>query len=64
MQWWNDLLDWLRTDDGWRLITGAALPFFAILVAGIIGALIGRGSTRRLIKQREHESRASAVGAR
>jgi hypothetical protein len=63
MQWWNDFVDWLTSDDGWRIITGAVLPFVAILVAGIIGALIGRGSTARLVRQRDHEARASAVSA-
>lgn len=63
MQWWNDLLDWVRGDDGWPLVTGVILPFLAIVVAGVIGALVGRGSTRRLVIQRDHETRASAVAA-
>jgi hypothetical protein len=63
MQWWNDFVDWLRSDDVWAVFTGAVLPFIAILVAGIIGALIGRGATRRLVAQRDHETRASAVAA-
>ena len=63
MQWWNDFVDWLKTDDGWTVLTGAVFPFLAILVAGVVGALIGRGSTRRLVGQRDHETRASAVAA-
>jgi hypothetical protein len=63
MQWWNDFVDWLRTDDGWAVLTGAVFPFLAILVAGIIGAIIGRGSTRRLVAQRDNETRAAAVAA-
>ena len=63
MQWWNDLLDWIRSDDGWKVISTAVIPFVAIVVAGIIGAAIGRGATRRLISQRDHETRASAVAA-
>jgi hypothetical protein len=63
MQWWNDFLDWVNSDDGWAIITGAVLPFIAILVAGLVGALIGRGTTGRIVRQRDHESRSSAVAA-
>lgn len=63
MQWWNDLVDWARSDAGWRIISGAIIPFIAIVVAGIVGAVIGRGVTRRLVAQRDHETRASAVTA-
>jgi type II secretory pathway pseudopilin PulG len=63
MQWWNDFLDWIRSDAGWKIISTAVIPFVAIVVAGIIGAAIGRGATRRLIAQRDHEARASAVAA-
>lgn len=63
MQWWNDLVDWAQSDTGWRIISGAIIPFIAIVVAGIVGAVIGRGVTRRLVAQRDHETRASAVTA-
>jgi hypothetical protein len=63
MQWWNDLLDWIQSDAGWKIISTAVIPFVAIIVAGIIGAAIGRGSSRRLMAQRDHELRASAVAA-
>ena len=63
MQWWNDLLGWLRSDDGWTVVSGVILPFVAIVVAGVIGALIGRGATRRMVVQRDRETRAAAVAA-
>lgn len=63
MQWWNDFVDWLQTDAGWAVLTGAVFPFLAIVVAGVVGAIVGRGSTRRLVTQRDHETRASAVSA-
>lgn len=63
MQWWNDLLDWIQSDAGWKIISTAIIPFVAIVVAGIIGAAIARGAIRRLIAQRDHELRASAVAA-
>ena len=63
MQWWNDILDWVHSDTGRSLLLNAVLPFIAIVVAGIIGAAIGRGATRRLVAQRDHETRAAAVAA-
>ena len=63
MQLWNDFLDWLGTDDGRAVAFGAILTFVAIVVAGAIAALVGRGSTRRLVNQRDRETRANAVAA-
>jgi hypothetical protein len=63
MQWFNDFLAWLDSYPGQRLLSGVILPFVAILLAGIIGALIGRGATRRLVAQRDHETRVAAVTA-
>lgn len=63
MQWWNDFVDWFYSEDGQRILVSAVIPFVAILVAGIIAALIGRGATKRLVAQRDHETRAAAVSA-
>lgn len=63
MDWWNDLIDWIGSDDGQGVLTTAVIPFAAIVVAGVIGALVGRGATRRLVGQRDRETRASAVAA-
>lgn len=61
--WWNDLVDWFTSEDGQRILASVVFPFLAILVAGAIGALIGRGATKRLVDQRDHETRAAAVSA-
>ncbi|WP_420370220.1 hypothetical protein [Curtobacterium sp. L1-20] len=61
MDWWNDLTDWISSDDGWRVISGAIIPFVAIVVAGVIAALIGRGATKRVVAMQERESRNAAV---
>lgn len=63
MQWWNDFVDWFYSEDGQRILVSAVIPFLAIVVAGIVAALIGRGATRRLVAQRDHETRAAAVTA-
>lgn len=61
MDWWNDLTDWISSDDGWRVISGAIIPFIAIVVAGLIAALIGRGATKRVVAMQEREARNAAV---
>jgi hypothetical protein len=61
MDWWNDLTDWISSDDGWRVLSGAIIPFVAIVVAGIIAALIGRGATKRVVSMQEREARNAAV---
>ena len=63
MQWWNNFVDWFYSDEGQRLLVTAIIPFIAIVLAGIIAALIGRGATKRLVAQRDHETRAAAVSA-
>lgn len=61
MQWWNDLVDWLSSDDGWRVLSATVIPFIAIIVAGLIAALIGRAATKRLLAFQNRELKASAI---
>lgn len=61
MQWWNDFVDWLSSDDGWRVLSAAVIPFVAIIIAGLIAALIGRGSARRVLAFHDRELKASAI---
>lgn len=63
MQWWDDLVDWLSSDAGAQLVSTTIVPGVAILVAGIVAALIGRGSTKRIVKLHERGERSAAVMA-
>ncbi|WP_199286519.1 hypothetical protein [Homoserinimonas hongtaonis] len=63
MQWWNDTIDWITSTDGREVITTAVLPFVAIIVAGLIAALIGRSTSRRTIALIDREHRTTAVTA-
>lgn len=63
MQWGNDIIDWLASNEGERVLFGAIIPFLAIIVAGFIGAAIGRGSTTRVIAQYNRDALTAAVQA-
>ena len=63
MQWWNEFVDWLSSDDGWRILSSVVFPLLAIIVAGFIAAMIGRGSTRRLLAHHDREQRVSTVAS-
>ena len=61
MNWWNTFVDWLSSDNGQRVVTDAAVPFVAIVAAGVVAALIGRGATRRVLSAHDDDARAAAI---
>ena len=63
MQWWTEFLNWLASSNGERIVTTAIVPFVAIVVAGIVAALIGRAAARKVIELSERAVRTSAVTA-
>ncbi|MEO6941646.1 MAG: hypothetical protein ABI238_02870, partial [Terrimesophilobacter sp.] len=63
MQWWDDIVSWFSSDAGSQVITTAIVPGAAILVAGIIAAFIGRGSTKRIVSLHDRAERSAAVAA-
>jgi hypothetical protein len=63
MQWWNDFVTWFNSAAGQRVFTTAILPFIAILVAGILAAVIARSSARRVIDHQDREIKAAAIMA-
>jgi len=63
MQWWNDFVDWLLSENALVALTTAVLPFVAIIVAGFIAAAIGRSGTRRVLAHHDRELKAAAVTA-
>jgi hypothetical protein len=62
MQWWNDLLDALASERGTQLLSGVVVPFVAIVVAGVLAALIARGATQRILARHDREVKAAAIG--
>jgi len=63
MTWWNDLIDWMSAPENRTVLISTALPVVAILLAALIGAGVGRSATKRLVDQRDRESRNNAVAA-
>lgn len=61
MQWANDILDWFGSPEGRRVLSNVIIPAVAIIVAGIIAGLIGRGSTKRVIAQYQRDALTAAV---
>lgn len=56
------IVQWLASDEGWRVLSGAIIPALAIIVAGIVAALIGRASTKRLIRLHYRDALTAAIG--
>ena len=63
LEWFNDIVSWMKSDAGWTVVSGAIIPFVAILAGGITAGLIARGAIKRLITQQDREAKASAVAA-
>lgn len=61
MEWWNAIVQWMSSDEGQRVLTEAVVPFVAIVVAGVVAALIGRSAVRRVVAHLEREQKAAAV---
>lgn len=62
MDWGNSFLQWLASEEGWRVVSGAVIPAIAIVAAGIVAALIGRATTQRLIAMHHRDALAAALG--
>lgn len=63
MQWWDNFVDWFYSDAGSHVFLTAIVPGVAILVAGVVAALIGRGSTKRIVNLHTRAERGAAVTA-
>jgi hypothetical protein len=62
MQWWNDFVEWLYSDAGWRVVSTAIVPFLAIIIAALIAVGVTRGSISRLLAREDRDDRAAAIG--
>jgi hypothetical protein len=62
-QWWNSFVSWIASDEGFRILSATVLPFLAILVAGIVAAILARSAVKRLLRHQNRELQAAAVAA-
>jgi hypothetical protein len=62
MLWWENLVDWLQTEDGRLVLLGGVVPFVAILAAGLLAAAIARRSVSRVLARRDREARGAVIG--
>ena len=62
-QWWNSIVSWITSDEGFRILSATVLPFLAVLIAGILAALIARSAVKRMLRQHDRAAQTSAVSA-
>ena len=63
LEWWNDIVRWFSSTEGRAVVTGAILPFIAILAAGVLAGLITRGSMKRFVAHQVRQAKAAAVAS-
>ncbi|MRX45063.1 cation:proton antiporter [Agromyces kandeliae] len=61
MQWWNDFVAWILSDENRPVLFTAGVVFISVLVSGLLSAWIARSAVRGLIRQRDRELRHAAI---
>ncbi|MFF1635920.1 hypothetical protein [Leifsonia sp. NPDC058248] len=63
MQWWNDFVDWLTSSAAQPMVFNAVVLAVAVIVAGLLAALIARGAIKGLLSRTDRQQKASAIAA-
>ncbi|AMB58256.1 hypothetical protein [Microterricola viridarii] len=63
MQWLTDFSDWFFSSDAQPVIFAAVVIAVAMIVSGLLAAWIARGTTNRVIAQRNSEIKIAAIAA-
>jgi len=63
MQIWNDFVTWFYSDEGWRIVSTAILPFLSIIIATLIAVWISRSAVNRVLARADRSDRTAAVAA-
>jgi len=58
---WQSYLDWATSPAGLQILTTAVLPFVAILVAGLIAAILARDGMIRLARREDREQQSAII---
>jgi hypothetical protein len=62
MTWWNSFVSWLTAASNQTVVNTAVVFICAIVIAGVITALIGRSAIKQLLNQRDRELKVAAIG--
>jgi hypothetical protein len=60
---WEGFTAWLQSPGGSRVLDSAIVPAIAVLVAGVLAALIARAAVRALLRRADDEASTTAVAA-
>ena len=63
MQWWNDFVDWLLSPGASPAIFNAVVLAVAVIISGLLAALIARGAIKGLLSRTDRQQKASAIAA-
>ena len=63
MEWWNGFVGWLGSDTGAYVVSGIVMPAIAILVAGVLAALIARSAVKSLLAKHDRELKIAAIAS-
>lgn len=60
---WDDFVAWFQSPSGQRVLDAAVIPALAILVAGVVAALIARAAVRSLLRRADRDAATGIVAA-
>lgn len=60
---WDDIVAWFQSPGGARVLQTAIIPALAILVAGLLAAMIARSAVKGVIRRADRVEAASAVAS-
>ena len=60
---WDDFVAWFQSPAGQRVLDAAVIPALAILVAGVVAALIARAAIRSLLARADRDAVSGTVAA-
>ncbi len=60
---WDAFVAWFQSPSGQRVLDAAVIPALAILVAGVVAALVARAAVRSLLRRADRDSAAGIVAA-
>ncbi|WP_431277308.1 hypothetical protein [Leifsonia poae] len=63
MQWWNEFVDWLTSSAARPMILNAVVLAVAVIISGLLAALIARGAIKGLLSRSDRQQKASAIAA-